>query len=96
MNTPPEEIEFKIGPYRVIRHLAQGGTGAVYEVEDPSKPGRYALKLSATDGNDDAKMFEAHKVLSGIPHAGIVSSHATGTRRSGHSTCPSLGPGQWR
>lgn len=85
MSTPPEDLEFKIGPYRVIRHIAQGGMGAVYEVEDPQKQGRYALKLGATGGTENAKMFETHKVLRGIPHPGIVTSHAVGTTSDGRS-----------
>ena len=47
MTHTPEDSTFKIGPYRVVRHIAQGGMGAVYEVEDPERPGRYALKLAA-------------------------------------------------
>ena len=34
-----------IGPYRVIRPLAQGGMAAVFEVENPTTRERLALKL---------------------------------------------------
>ena len=47
MTQTPDDHDFKIGPYRVLRHIAQGGMGAVYEVEDSVRSGRYALKLAA-------------------------------------------------
>lgn len=79
MSQTPDESDFKIGPYRVIRHIAQGGMGAVYEVEDPSQDGRYALKLGAKQDGRDPRLFQIHRVLSSIPHPGIVTSHAVGT-----------------
>ncbi len=85
MTTPPQDAEFKIGPYAVIRHIAQGGMGAVYEVEHPEKAGRFALKLGRSEVQGDASMFEVHRVLSSIPHPGVVTSHAVGTTPDGRS-----------
>lgn len=34
-----------IGPYRVLRPIATGGTAEVYEVLDPASGERLALKL---------------------------------------------------
>ena len=36
-------IPIQIGPYRVVRPLAQGGMAAVFEVEDPHTRERQAL-----------------------------------------------------
>ena len=83
MTNPPDDREFKIGPYRVLRHIAQGGMGAVYEVEDPDRPGRYALKLASQAKSENSKLFELHRALSSIPHPGIVTSHAIGTTQDG-------------
>ena len=85
MTKAPNESDFKIGPYRVIRHIAQGGMGAVYEVEDPDRNGRYALKLGANMGARESKLFEIHRVLNSIPHPGIVTSHAVGRTPDGRS-----------
>ena len=68
MTQTPADHDFKIGPYRVIRHIAQGGMGAVYEVEDPARSGRYALKLAAQASKESSKFFEIHRVLSSAPH----------------------------
>jgi len=81
----PDDSTFKIGPYRVVRHIAQGGMGAVYEVEDPERPGRYALKLAAQATTESSKLFTMHRALSSIPHPGIVTSHAIGTTQDGRS-----------
>jgi serine/threonine protein kinase len=80
-----DDSDFRIGPYRVLRHIAQGGMGAVYEVEDPSAPGRFALKLGANDGGQDPKLFQIHRALSSIPHPGIIACHAVGTTPDGRS-----------
>ena len=85
MTQTPADHDFKIGPYRVIRHIAQGGMGAVYEVEDPARSGRYALKLAAQASKESSKFFEIHRVLSSAPHPGIVTSHAIGTTQDGRS-----------
>ena len=85
MTQTPADHDFKIGPYRVLRHIAQGGMGAVYEVEDPDRSGRYALKLAAHASKASSKFFEIHRVLSSAPHPGIVTSHAIGTTQDGRS-----------
>lgn len=85
MTHTTNDRDFKIGPYRVVRHIAQGGMGAVYEVEDPERSGRYALKLAAQTSQVGDKLLEIHRALSSIPHPGIVTSHATGTTEDGRS-----------
>ena len=85
MTLSVREREFKIGPYRVIRHIAQGGMGAVYEVEDPTKDGHFALKLGANDHGRDPRFLQIHRALSRVPHPGIVNSHAVGTTPDGRS-----------
>lgn len=85
MTNQTHDTDFNIGPYRVIRHIAQGGMGAVYEVEDPKRGGRYALKLGSLHKAQGSKLFEIHRVLSAIPHPGIVASHAVGTTPDGRS-----------
>ena len=71
----PIDQDFRIGAYRIIRHIAQGGMGAVYEVEDTDTAQRYALKLAATSQGSDARFNQIHRVLGALEHPGILRSH---------------------
>lgn len=83
MTLDSNDSDFRIGPYRVIRHIAQGGTSAVYEVEDRGQVRRYALKLCAPEDGKDSRLIEIHRTLGRIPHSGIVASHAVGNTPDG-------------
>ena len=43
-STPVEEVEERVGPYRLIRRLGQGGMGVVYLAESPERQ-EVALKV---------------------------------------------------
>ncbi|MEC8193663.1 MAG: hypothetical protein VX127_13065, partial [Myxococcota bacterium] len=73
--SPPDDGEFRIGPYRVVRHVAQGGMGAVYQVEEPSTGQHYALKLAANRRQDEERFDRIHRALAAIDHPGIMRSH---------------------
>ena len=81
--SPPDDGEFRIGPYRVVRHVAQGGMGAVYQVEEPGTGQHYALKLAANRRQDEDRFDRIHRTLSAIDHPGIMRSHRCGTTPDG-------------
>lgn len=81
--TDAPESDFRIGPYRVLRHVAQGGMGAVYRVEDTDSGAHYAMKLAATNRNEAQHFALIHKHLSVIEHPGIVRSHRCGITEDG-------------
>ena len=70
------EEGYRIGAYRVVRILGQGGMGDVYEVEHVELGTHYALKAFACDYEQaDAlrrKFFEEGKLLARLQHPRIV------------------------
>ena len=80
-----EENDFRIGSYRVLRHVAQGGMGAVYRVEDPKSGDHFAMKLAATSGIEDERFSRIHQVLQQFDHPGIVRSRAYGRTDDGRT-----------
>ena len=87
MNTTPptDPSDFRIGPFVVVRHVAQGGMGAVYEVTDPDTNARYAMKLGAMAGQEDERFGRIHAALSRLTHEGIVESHGVGETPDGRT-----------
>ncbi|MBL8609609.1 MAG: protein kinase [Myxococcales bacterium] len=69
--------------YRVVRHLATGGMGTVYDVEDTSVGKRYVLKTLHPDlfGREDlARRMEAEaRILGRLQHPNIVEVVTAGT-----------------
>ncbi len=43
--TPPQPLPARIGPYRILRLLGEGGMGAVYEAEQAFPHRTVALKV---------------------------------------------------
>ncbi len=82
---PHSENNFQIGNYRVLRHVAQGGMGAVYRVEDPNTGEHYAMKLAAMDGREGARFKEIHQVLGQFDHPGIIRSMGCGQTKDGRT-----------
>ncbi len=66
----------RLGSYRIVRLLGEGGMGAVYEARQESLDRRVALKtLHAEFAQDQefiARFFNEAKVLSQLPHPSIV------------------------
>ena len=81
---PPNQV---IGGtvYRVVRHLATGGMGTVYDVEDTTVGKRYVLKTLHPDlfGREDlARRMEAEaRILGRLQHPNIVEVVTAGTTK---------------
>ena len=85
-DTPPaNEGDFRIGQYRVLRHIAQGGMGAVYRVEDTETGDHFAMKLAATHRNNPERFERIHRSLSNLEHPGILRSRRCGITPDGRS-----------
>ena len=83
--TSNPESDFRIGDYRVLRHVAQGGMGAVYRVEDPDTGEHYAMKLAATTGAEDERFLKIHRMLRQLDHPGVIRSIRCGTTDDGRT-----------
>lgn len=85
-DTPPaNDGDFRIGQYRVLRHIAQGGMGAVYRVEDTETGDHFAMKLAATHRNNPERFERIHRSLSNLEHPGILRSRRCGITPDGRS-----------
>lgn len=66
----------RLGPYRIVRLLGQGGMGAVYEARQEPLDRRVALKTLHADYAKDpdalARFFNEAKALSKLEHPSIV------------------------
>ncbi len=66
-----------IGPYRLIRQLAAGGMGAVFEAEDPRLQRRVALKTLpdhlASDPEQLRRLRREAQTLASLSHPNIVT-----------------------
>src|SRR5262249_29438638 len=58
-----------LGKYRVIRQLAEGGMGAVYEAEDPQLKRKVAIKVLHTAAAD--RLAAEAQTLAGLRHPNI-------------------------
>jgi protein kinase-like protein len=72
----------RLGPYRLLRKLAEGGMGAVYEVEHEGMGGRFALKTMKREacellGEDAlARLQREARLTAAIEHPQVVKIHA--------------------
>ncbi|MGB0638074.1 MAG: serine/threonine protein kinase [Myxococcota bacterium] len=85
MTLPSDDSAFRIGPYRVLRHVAQGGAGAIYEVEDPTNGSVQAMKLAAIQPADSDRFSKIHRLLSRLEHPGVIRSRKHGTTADGRA-----------
>ncbi|MBZ4420941.1 serine/threonine-protein kinase [Myxococcus sp. RHSTA-1-4] len=68
----------EVGSWRVVERLGVGGYGAVYRVEDMTRPGDfYALKL-ALRREDERAEREVHLLMTRGIHPNVVRLHASG------------------
>lgn len=69
-----------VGPFRIVRELARGGMGVVYEAERPGLDRRVALKQMLGGGSNDSVerfMIEA-RIAARLRHPNIVGIHDVG------------------
>jgi len=86
---PPDTVEsssdFRIGRYRIVRHVAQGGMGAVYQVEDPETGDIFAMKLTSPEPHARTRLEHIHRALSTFDHPGVLKSHRCGETSDGRA-----------
>jgi len=83
----------RVGDFRVVRRIASGGMGTVFEAWQEHPPRRVALKLlSIGIGTDDAaQRFRIEgEALARLAHPGIAHVHASGTHGEGILAVPWL------
>jgi len=83
MSGPLELFEGdRLGSYRIVRELGQGGMGAVYEVEQTDVGAHHALKVFTLDhGHVDflrKRFLTEGKVLERLSHPRLVHVHGLG------------------
>jgi serine/threonine protein kinase len=78
--------DFSGSRYRLLREIARGGMGVVYEAEDLELERHVAVKVLATElaGGDFAeRMRREARVIARLEHPGIVPLHDAGTLPDG-------------
>ncbi|HLG05482.1 MAG TPA: serine/threonine-protein kinase [Gemmatimonadales bacterium] len=84
---PAPELPDRIGPFRILQLLGEGGMGLVYEAEDTGPVRRrVALKVirAGFDSRDIVSRFEAERQALGVMnHPGIAKVLHAGTADSG-------------
>ncbi|MCU1231624.1 MAG: serine/threonine protein kinase [Acidobacteria bacterium] len=81
-----EEPDFRGTRYTIVRELARGGMGIVYEAEDAELQRRVAIKVVATElASEDAaeRMRREARVIAKLEHPGIVPLHDVGALPDG-------------
>jgi serine/threonine protein kinase len=70
------EIPEKIGPYKVVRKLGEGGMGAVYEALHEAIGRRVAIKVLlssfAKDAQFTSRFFNEARAVNVVEHPGLV------------------------
>jgi len=83
----------RVGPFRLVRLLASGGMGVVYEAEQENPRRRVALKVmrSGLGGDSSARRFRREaEILASLHHPSIATIHATGVHTDGERDVPWL------
>ncbi len=62
----------RIGPYRVLQGIARGGTGHVFEVEDPATGEHLALKMLMHPGASLPRFFREYEAMIRLNHPNII------------------------
>lgn len=73
--------DFSHTRYRIVREIARGGMGVVYEAEDTELRRRVAIKVLASElASEDAvdRMRAEARTIAGLEHPGIVPLHDVG------------------
>lgn len=69
---PPSQLPSKIGPYRVLHTIARGGTGQVFEVEDPRTGEHLALKMLIHRGAALPRFYREYDAMIRLNHPNII------------------------
>ena len=89
----PTPVPERLGDFRVLRRIAAGGMGTVYEAEQANPPRRVALKVlrpeAASEDGHRRFALEA-EVLARLRHPGIAQIHVFGTATTPAGDCPFL------
>jgi tetratricopeptide (TPR) repeat protein len=75
LEAPSPEV---IGPYRVLRSIAQGGMAAVYEGQDEKTGRRVAVKLLTHRGLARPRFAREYRALTRLDHPNIVRVYRYG------------------
>jgi eukaryotic-like serine/threonine-protein kinase len=81
-----DEPDFSATRYRLVRELARGGMGVVYEADDLELRRRVAIKVLATEiasQESEERMRAEARVIAQLEHPGIVPLHDSGTLPDG-------------
>jgi serine/threonine protein kinase len=81
--SPPQEPDEigRLGPYRVLRILGQGGMGIVFEAEDPALARRVALKVMRPEGDRALaarRFLREARLTASVRSENIVTIHQVG------------------
>ncbi len=79
-----EEARLKLGKYRLIREIARGGMGIVFEAEDPELKRPVALKILREGDAEPEVVSRLHReaaIAAQLQHPGIVGIHEVGMVR---------------
>lgn len=86
LRTLADEPDFSATRYRLVRELARGGMGVVYEADDIELQRRVAIKVLATElasPEAEERMRAEARVIAQLEHPGIVPVHDAGTLPDG-------------
>ena len=82
MSAPTASIPDHIGPYRVIRPIARGGTAEVYQVEDPASGEHLALKWLVHGGGALSRFNREYEAMNRLNHPNICRVYHYGLHDS--------------
>src|SRR5260221_7404552 len=86
LRTVADEPDFSATRYRLVRELARGGMGVVYEADDVELQRHVAIKVLATELASPVaaeRMRAEARVMARLEHPGIVPLHDAGTLPDG-------------
>lgn len=90
-NPEPDAFPRRIGRFRLLRKVGEGGMGAVFEAEQDQPRRRVALKvIRLALASDSLRRRFAHEVeiLGQLKHPGIAQIYEAGTHEDGSGTAP--------
>jgi len=74
---------YTLGPYEVVRHIAQGGGAAIYEVLCPDTGEHRAMKLAARPDAQMRRLQRTFELLDRLSHPNVIGVHNLGATEDG-------------